>query len=441
MRGLHMKKDNKDKVLERINSLISAGDKIPTFGRNTVDLDKLEMWETECEIFLFNLLGEEHLITQKFKAMLMANAPYKSAVEIGQQILKSIKSDLELEILSIKGKLSSVERIPDELLDKLPKRTKNTAETVNQLIDDGISEALPPMLRKLIHNFLIYGLNQLKLPSEEIKKCKEDPKRAINLCIQLDLISSHIGSGLKNVKALGDDLAHSPYGTAFIQLITEDIRIITIAFGEFIPRLGELLQNSQDLESKVRKIPQLKVTEKSASGKSMGNKVGFELGGIGNRATHYYYMTIKNNSGATALNCRARLKIGAHDADTVWSDPSHPREIDIPLKEELDLFCIIRDAILIPSGAINPLTERQILRQTTWLKAESLANAWQEGAHINKYNLDDLKKQSLTITITARNATPLIVKLKSIEDIINALEKKDFITQPELDKLNLLVTE
>ena len=76
------------------------------------------------------------------------------------------------------------------------------------------------------------------------------------------------------------------------------------------------------------------------------NKNKFELEGIGKRDS-FYWVRIKNKTRESALNSRGHLeffksKNGAIDiiysADAVWADPAHPRQNDIPLREELDFF-------------------------------------------------------------------------------------------------------
>ena len=173
------------------------------------------------------------------------------------------------------------------------------------------------------------------------------------------------------------------------------------------------------------------------------NKNKFVLEGIGKLSAGlalYFYAIIKNKTNEVALNCRGNLKIeGYHSADTVWADPSHPREIDIPLKEQLDLFCIIRDTILIPCGTIGRYSKHQILRQVKDFKKAELENSWQEGAHVTVHKHTDLSSKPLTMLITARNANPLEINLKTIQDIVSILNKGDFVMKEELINGELLI--
>ena len=177
--------------------------------------------------------------------------------------------------------------------------------------------------------------------------------------------------------------------------------------------------------------------------KGWWNKNKFEIECIGRLSAGsalYFYVIIKNKTNEVALNCRGNLIIeGHHNSDTVWADPSHPREIDIPLREKLDLFCKIRDTILIPSGTVGRYSKYQVLRQVAQLKSAQLENSWQEGAHITIYPYNLLKSKSLTILITARNANPMELKLKTIQDIVKTLNAKDTITKDELEKNKLLI--
>jgi len=145
-----------------------------------------------------------------------------------------------------------IEKFPNEFIEKLPSLLRRTAETINNLISNNISEPIPVMLRKLIHNCIIRGFKSLKYPDSE--SIIEDFDKAINISENMGLLSKSNANNLKKVKNLGDSLAHSVYIEIYTQNIDHDIRTIQITIGEFQKRLSELLKDPSLVQDKINSI-------------------------------------------------------------------------------------------------------------------------------------------------------------------------------------------
>ncbi len=160
---------------------------------------------------------------------------HNSKDEIRYKFKTSLKFDENVNIRD------EIDYLDLDIIKKLPDRLKKTAKTINDLIESQIMEPIPIMLRKLVQNVLVLGLEKFFSKKQiQIDVPRRDVKKLISLAQEKKLISAEIADNLLAIKYLGGIEAHNIFYDTTIKYVKSDLRNICIFINIFYNRLNQL---------------------------------------------------------------------------------------------------------------------------------------------------------------------------------------------------------